>query len=177
MYIVLYIIIGILAIIALLALIAPKSYEVNRSIVINKPISEVFEYLKYIKNQDYWSPWKKKDPNMKQEFVGTDGEIGFISKWEGNKDVGTGEQDLISIQKENDRIEVQLRFFKPWKSESDAYLTVEKMDEHNTKVVWGFSGVNKVPANIFMMFFNMDKAVGKDFEEGLRDLKQILENS
>lgn len=174
MYVVLYIIIGILAIIALLALIAPKSYEVNRSIVINKPISEVFEYLKYIKNQDYWSPWKKKDPNMKQEFVGTDGEIGFISKWEGNKDVGMGEQEILGIE-HNQQITSELRFFKPWKSVSKAYIKVDEIDNAQTKVTWGFTGNNPVPMNIFMLFFNFEKTVGKDFEEGLESLKEILE--
>ena len=44
-----------------------------------------------------------------------------------------------------------------------------------TKVTWGFSGENKFPVNIFMLFYNMDKAAGKDFEEGLNSLKALLE--
>ncbi|TBV25628.1 MULTISPECIES: SRPBCC family protein [Meridianimaribacter] len=175
MIIALYVILGIIALIIILALIAPKAYDVNRSIVINAPKDEVFKYLTFIKNQNDWSPWKKKDPNMKQEFIGTDGEVGFISKWEGNKDVGTGEQELISIQKENDKIEVQLRFFKPWKSQSVGYYTVEELNTNETKVVWGFQGKNPIPFNVFMLFFNFEKAVGKDFDEGLTSLKHILE--
>lgn len=174
MYIALYIIIGLLVIVALLALIAPKTYEVNRSIIINKPVSEVFEYLKHIKNQDQWSPWKKKDPNMKQEFVGTDGEVGFISKWEGNKDVGIGEQEILGIE-HNQKISSELRFFKPWKSVSQAYIKVDETAVNQTKVTWGFTGNNPVPMNIFMLFFNFEKSVGKDFEEGLESLKAILE--
>nr|WP_321237386.1 SRPBCC family protein [uncultured Psychroserpens sp.] len=173
--IVLYII-GILVLLfILLALIAPKHYQVNRDIIIDKPLPEVFNYLKHIKNQDYWSPWKKKDPDMKQEFVGTDGEVGFIAKWDGNKEVGLGEQEIMNII-ENDRIEARLRFFKPWKSESDAVTKVEDAGQGKTKVIWGFSGSNKVPANIFMMLYNVDKHVGKDFEEGLTSLKEILES-
>jgi hypothetical protein len=42
-------------------------------------------------------------------------------------------------------------------------------------VTWGFSGKNKFPFSIMMLFMNMDKAVGKDFEEGLDNLKSILE--
>lgn len=175
MTIVLYIIGAILLIIGCLALIAPKTYHVSRSITIHQPVAQVFNYLKYIKNQDDWSPWKKKDPVMKQEFVGTDGEVGFVSKWEGNKEVGTGEQEIVSIT-ENVSINSQLRFFKPWKSQSDAYITTKAMDDDSTEVVWGFSGVNKPPSNIFFLFFNMDKTVGKDFEEGLADLKRILES-
>ncbi len=175
MFIALYIILAIAALLLILGLIAPKHYEVNRSIIVNKPVSEVFDYLKYIKNQDYWSPWKKKDPNMKQTFEGTDGEVGFISKWEGNKVVGSGEQEIKRII-ENESIESELRFLKPWKSQSDAYLRVVGLDNKQTNVTWGFSGRNKFPFSIFMLFMNMDKAVGKDFEDGLNSLKQQLEN-
>ncbi len=175
MSIFLYVLGAIVLVIIFLILIAPKKYHVNRSIDINKPIDEVFNYLKHIKNQDHWSPWKKKDPDMKQEHAGTDGEVGFVARWEGNKDVGTGEQEITRIVN-NDVIESQLRFYKPWKSQSDAYLKVEKINDNTTKVIWGFSGVNKPPSNIFFLFFNMDKTVGKDFEEGLESLKHILES-
>lgn len=171
----LYVVLTIVVLIVFLAFVAPKTYNVSRSITINKPINEVFNYLRYIKNQDEWSPWKKKDPNMKQEFTGTDGEVGFVSRWEGNKAVGIGEQEITSIT-ENKSVNSQLRFYKPWKSVSDAYLSVNEVNANTTKVVWGFAGINKPPSNIFMLFFNMDKAVGKDFEEGLNDLKQILES-
>lgn len=176
MYIAIYILIAIAILLLILGLIAPKRFEVNRSIIVNKPLSDVFDYLKYIKNQDDWSPWKKKDPNMKQTFEGTDGEVGFISKWIGNKTVGEGEQEIKRIV-ENESIETELRFLKPWKSQSDAYLRVVGLDKQQTNVTWGFSGRNKFPFSIFMLFMNMDKAVGKDFEEGLNRLKQQLENS
>ena len=56
-----YIVAAIIVLIILLAAIAPKSYNVSRSIVIDKPKEIVFPYLKMVKNQDHWSPWKKKD--------------------------------------------------------------------------------------------------------------------
>lgn len=175
MTIFLYVIAAIILLIVVLGLIAPNSYEVRRSIIINHPLPETFQYLKSIKNQNDWSPWKKKDPNMTQTFEGTDGEIGFVSKWKGNKDVGEGEQEIIAMI-ENESIDSELRFFKPWKSRSIAQLLVDKVDENQTMVTWGFSGKNPFPFNIFMLFFNFDKAVGKDFEEGLESLKKILEN-
>ena len=171
---VLYILLSIIGLLLVLALIAPKSYEVSRTIVVNKPVSEVFKFLTYLKNQEIWSPWEKKDPNMKKTFSGTDGTVGAISAWIGNKDVGEGEQEIISIE-ENKTIKSKLRFFKPWKSESDAFLRTEEVDK-GTKITWGFSGINKIPTNIFLLFTNMDKAVGKDFEEGLANLKKHLEN-
>jgi len=170
-----YIIIGILLLIVILALVAPKNYEVSRSITINKPLSEVFTYLKYLKNQDNWSPWAERDPNMKKTFIGTDGEVGCISAWESDhKQVGSGEQEIISIT-EDKEITAQLRFLKPFKSQSDAYTRVVEANG-GTKVTWGFSGKNKFPVSIMMLFMNMEKAVGSDFEQGLAKLKSILEN-
>ncbi len=171
----LYILAGIVLLILILAAIAPKTYNVSRSIEIAKPKSTVFAYLRSLKKQGEWSPWGKRDPNMEQKFTGTDGEVGSMNYWNGNKEVGEGEQEITKIV-EGERIESELRFLKPWKSTSDAYITTEEVDANTTKVAWGFSGKNKFPMTIMMLFMNMDKAVGKDFEEGLASLKGILEN-
>ncbi|MCH9661691.1 MAG: SRPBCC family protein [Bacteroidetes bacterium] len=174
MYIVIYGLAILIGIIVLLILIAPKKYQVSRSIVIDKPVSEVFQYIKQVKNQDHWSPWQKRDPNMKKTLTGVDGEVGFTTRWESDhKQVGHGEQEIKSII-ENERMESELRFLKPFKSVSNGYFTTEA-EGNGTKVTWGFYGTHKVPVNVMMMFFNMDKAVGKDFEEGLTDLKAVLE--
>ena len=171
---ILYILLALVIIIAVLSIIAPKGYNVNRSVTIDQPISTVFDFLRYLKNQEKWSPWEKKDPNMKKDFKGTDGQVGAINKWEGNKEVGTGEQEITLIA-ENEVIESRLRFFKPWKSESDAYLMVNETEGGQTNVTWGFRGKNKFPVSIMMLFMNMDKAIGKDFDEGLANLKKVLE--
>ncbi|MBI9041734.1 SRPBCC family protein [Lutibacter sp.] len=169
----LYIIVALIILIAVLHLLAPKNYDASRSIFINKPLPEVFQYLKSLKDQDNWSPWAEKDPNMNKTFTGVDGEVGCISAWVGNKDVGEGEQEITGIE-ENKEIKSQLRFLKPFKSTSNAYLRVEKEGD-GTKVIWGFTGENKFPMTIMMLFMNMDKMVGKDFEYGLNKLKGILE--
>ncbi|WP_435622694.1 SRPBCC family protein [Flagellimonas sp.] len=171
---ILYILGGIVLLILFLAIIAPKGYNVSRSIEIAKPKAEVFDSIRFLKKQDEWSPWNKKDPNMKKEFKGTDGEVGATSHWIGNKEVGEGEQEITKIV-DGERIESELRFLKPWKSTSDAFITTEAVGADKTKVTWGFSGTNKFPTSIFMLFMNMDKAVGGDFEEGLASLKSILE--
>jgi hypothetical protein len=132
------------------------------------------ENIKYLKKQQEWSPWAKRDLNMVSKFTGADGEVGAVSYWKGNKDVGEGEQEITSIV-EGERVDGQLRFLKPFKSTSDCYLTVTEKGREQTEVVWGFKGKNKFPMSIMMLFMNMDKMVGKDFEEGLMNLKGILE--
>lgn len=116
---------------------------------------------------------QKKIQQCKKTFTGTDGEVGCISAWVGNKDVGEGEQELTGIV-ENKEITTQLRFLKLFKSTSEAYVKVVE-EQQATKVICCFSGVNKFPMTIMMLFMNMDKMAGKDFEYGLQKLKEILE--
>jgi len=58
MYTLLYILMGILVLVVFLAIIAPKNYNVYRTIEVARPRAEVFEYLKYLKKQREWSPWE-----------------------------------------------------------------------------------------------------------------------
>ncbi len=175
MTIVLYILVALVVIILVLALIAPKSYDVFRTVDIDRPKNQVFEYLRFLKNQDEWSPWAKKDPNMFKKYTGTDGEVGCVSYWKGNKEVGEGQQEITRIIP-GKRVDGELRFLKPWKSTSDCYLIADDGAHGKTKVTWGFSGKNKFPISIMMLFMNMDKMIGKDFEEGLASLKTRLES-
>lgn len=172
--IILYILLGIVLLVVILAIVAPKSYDVHRSILIDKPKEMVFDHVKLIRNHKIWSPWNLKDPNMTLTYEGTDGEEGFISRWEGNKDVGAGYQTVINIVP-NERMDNHLVFLKPWKSESNGYYIFEDAAPGQTKMTWGFKGKNKFPATLFMLLYNMDKVVGKEFKEGLQTLKNHLE--
>ncbi|WP_254500404.1 hypothetical protein, partial [Salmonella enterica] len=70
----------------------------EREITINKSRQEVYDYIKYLKNQNNFSKWAKMDPAMKTEFRGTDGTVGFVSAWESaKKDVGKGEQEIKNL--------------------------------------------------------------------------------
>ncbi|QCX00323.1 polyketide cyclase [Aggregatimonas sangjinii] len=171
---ILYIVLGLFVLILVLSMMAPKTYDVSRSIEIARPKQEVFDYLRSLKKMGEWSPWEKKDPNMVKTFTGTDGEPGCVSHWVGNKEVGEGEQEIKKVVN-GERVESELRFLKPFKSTSDCYLTTEDIGNGHTKVTWGFSGNNKFPMSIMTLFKSMDSMVGKDFEEGMQSLKANLE--
>ena len=162
--------------VAAAVIFTPTHCQVEREVTINKPREEVFDYVKQLKAQKEWGPWFKKEPSMKQDFRGTDGEVGFISHWKGeNPDVGEGEQEIKRIIP-NERVETELRFIEPFESKADAYLTTEPAGEGQTKVKWGFSTEMPRPMNVMLLFVSMDEMVGPDFESGLAGLKTILES-
>ena len=171
--IVVYIIGGIIVLFLLLGLVISKDLAVTKEIVINKPQAEVFNYIKYLKNQQNYSKWATLDPNMKNEFRGTDGAPGFVNAWEGNKKVGKGEQEILALS--DGRLETELRFEKPFKSIAKATMTTEASGAAATKVTWGFTSKMNYPMNVMKLFMNMSEMVGKDFTIGLTNLKTLME--
>jgi hypothetical protein len=104
---------GIIALILLLAAFTRKKYSIERNIIVDKPAAEVFDYVKHIKNQDFYSKWVMTDPNMKKTFTGVDGTVGFIYAWDGNKQAGQGEQEIVRLE-EGKRIDTEVRFIRPF---------------------------------------------------------------
>lgn len=178
MNLILFILFGLLSLVVLLLIIAAfvkKEYAVVREITIRKPKLLVFDYLKQLKNQDSFSKWALMDPNMKKEFKGTDGTVGFVSAWESKeKNVGKGEQEIMKIT-EGERIDFEIRFIKPFAGIANAYLSTESLSENETKVIWGFDSKMNFPMNLMLPLMNMDKVVGNDLGTGLTNLKNILE--
>ncbi len=164
----------IIVLLLVLALFIKKDYSVERSVTINKPVDEVFEFVKYLKNQDHYSVWAKMDPDMTQEYRGTDGTVGFVSAWEGNKDVGKGEQTIVGIT-DGERIDYALHFMEPYEGHADAYMTTEAIMEDQTQVAWGFTGRMPYPMNLMRVFMNMEEMIGNDLQGGLDNLKELLE--
>ena len=172
--IVLYIILGLIGLLLLAGLFISKDLQANKEIVINKPVDEVFGFIKYLKNQQLYSKWAALDADMKNEYNGIDGQPGFVNHWVGNKKVGEGEQEITAIE-EGKAIYTDLRFIKPFKSFAKVKMTAEAIDANSTKVSWGFQSKMNYPLNIMKLFMNMNEMIGKDFSTGLANLKNLLE--
>lgn len=170
------IVVGIMIAIPLIvALFVKKEFAVEREIEINRPKAEVFDYIKFIKNQDNYSKWNKIDPNMTKTYKGTDGTVGFVSAWESkNKNIGVGEQEILKIT-EGKRIDMKLRFKIPFETQNEAYMITDDAGNNKTKVKWGFKGTFLYPMNLMGLCMDIDKEIGGDLEVGLKNLKTILE--
>jgi hypothetical protein len=147
--------------------------KIEKSIEIGRSSKEVFEYLKYTRNQDNFSVWNMADPSMKKDYRGTDGTVGYIYSWDStNKNVGAGEQETIGID-EGKKILYELRFFRPMRNVGRSYFLINGKGEYSTSVVWIFDSPSKFPYSLLAPLFK--KMMGKDLEKGLTNLKTILE--
>ncbi len=133
----------------------------------------MFEYIKHIKNQDYYSKWVMADPNMHKTFTGTDGTIGFIYAWNSEKKGGEGKQEITGLA-EHERITTEIRFVRPFKTVAHTYQTTQTLINHSTKVVWGMTSTSPYPLNLMTAL--LKGGLAKDLDVSLNNLKQNLEH-
>jgi len=173
--VILLIVLGLVVLLAIVAMFLKKKYSVEREVIINKSVADVFKYVKLLKNQENYAVWSKRDVNVRRDFKGTDATVGFTSSWSSDvKEVGVGEQEIKNIVA-NKRIDTELRFMKPMKAVCQAYIATESAGTNKAKVKWGFSGKMCYPMNLMLACTKMEKMMGKDLEDGLLNLKMILE--
>jgi hypothetical protein len=72
------------------------------------------------------------------------------------------------------RVVIHLNFLKPFKCQNTAEFTMVPQGDA-TQVTWSMEGRAPFVAKIMHVFMDMDKMIGKDFEEGLNNLKALAE--
>jgi uncharacterized protein YndB with AHSA1/START domain len=110
-----------------------KNHYVNREIIINAPRQKVFDFLRLLKNQEQFNKWAKAGKDRKEETKGTDGTVGFIYSWSGDKSAGKGEKEIMKIV-EGKRIETEIRFEKPMRISAWVIMETESLSDNQTKV-------------------------------------------
>jgi len=173
-----YILIAIVVLIVILLIAAAASadsYIIEREIIINRPNDVVFDYIKYLNNQEHFNKWVMTDPNAKKTLTGIDGTVGYIYAWESNdKQLGKGEQEIIDIIDEQ-QVDTEVRFEKPFKAISHASFMTSVTANNYTRVQWIFKGTRNYPMKIMHLVLNLKKMLGKDMQISLDNLKTILE--
>ncbi len=172
------VLIGLIAVLLIVALFIPEQILVKREIAINKNQIEVFDYVKHLKNQEKYGVWWKADPKMKITASGIDGTVGYIHAWKSMDDnVGEGQQKIMSLNEDSTscKMEIELKFIKPFKSNNPSYMSTESISKNTTNVTWAITNNMPYPMNLLGAVMNMEKMLGDDLEQGLKNLKVILE--
>jgi hypothetical protein len=168
-----------LAVVVALALITglflPKDYAVSRTVTIERSNTDVFEYARMTRNQEDYSVWWKMDPNQVNTYTGEDGTVGFVAAWTSELDsVGSGEEEIIALE-EGKRIGFALRFKEPFESQASSEMLFASTDSTTTQLTWNFNGNMAYPFNVMQLFMSMEDMLGSDIQEGLNNMKAILE--
>ncbi|MDQ2660093.1 MAG: SRPBCC family protein, partial [Verrucomicrobiota bacterium] len=147
-------------------------FRIARSATISAPPENVFAHVNDLHLFQDWSPWAKKEPEAEMSFSGPRTGAGAACTWRGKK-VGEGSMTLTE-SRENKLVRFRLEFVKPFAVTNTAEFNFIAHGPQ-TEVTWSMSGESRFLCKAIGLFVNMDKMCGRDFEQGLANLRAIAE--
>lgn len=164
---------GLIAILVVIGLFLPASIEVERSISIDAPATEVYAVVSDFRRFNDWSPWYELDPQASYSISEPASGVGATFAWESeDPSVGSGSQQIIELEP-NRLVRVNLDFGA--QGMAIASYELQPLGEQSTRITWSMEtdfGYDLVGRYVGLM---IDDWVGRDYEKGLARLKAIVE--
>lgn len=162
-----------IAIVLVLAATKPDRFSVRREITVQAPAEKIFPLINDFHQWVAWSPYEHRDPALKRTYSGMESGKGAVYAWDGNNNVGSGRMEILESAAPS-KIVIQLDFFKPFEGHNTAEFTMLPQGDA-THVSWLMHGPAPLMNRLMQVFMNLDKMIGKDFEAGLVNLKNVTE--
>ena len=152
----------------------PDTFRISRSAVMDAAPEAIYPQINDFHSWEAWSPCARLDPDQTTTYEGSPLGAGAITSWSGNKKVGSGKMKIVESS-QNERVRIKIQFIKPMKAINDVQFDLRPVGE-KTEVAWTMSGRHDFMGKAFSAFMDMDKMVGGQFEQGLANLKAIVES-
>lgn len=153
----------------------PDTFDVARSTHIAAPPEAIFPMINDLRKFATWSPYDKKDPDMKRTFSGPDSGEGQRYDWDGDANVGKGWL-VIAGSTAPSKVDIDLNMLKPMHAKNLVVFTLAP-EGGTTKVTWAMQGQLPLFAKVLHLFVDMDRMCGDDFQAGLASLKAMVEGA
>jgi uncharacterized protein YndB with AHSA1/START domain len=151
----------------------PDTFRVQRSLTIDAQPDKIFSLIQDLQGWTAWSPYEKKDPNMKRLHSGARMGKGAVYEWDGDKNVGKGRMEIVDTTPPQ-KVVIKLDFFSPFEAHNMAEFTMQPQGG-GTAVTWAMHGPNLFVGKVIGLFLDMDKMIGNDFADGLKNVKAVAE--
>ena len=96
----------------------PEGFRIERTAQIGAPPEDVFSIMNNLREWGRWSPYDKRDPNMKKTFEGPAAGPGATYTWNGNNEVGEGRMTIVN-SKPGEVVTMKLEFSRPFKATNE----------------------------------------------------------
>ena len=147
------------------------AFEMSRSTTIAAAPERIHALLDDFHAWREWSPWEELDPDLQRTYTGPDQGVGAHYAWSGNKKAGQGTMEIIESTPSS--VAVDLRFLKPFEATNVTRFDLAPSGA-GTAVVWTMTGERGALMGLMGKLY-FDKAIGKDFDRGLAQLKSAAE--
>ena len=167
------IVVLVVAVFAAIASQQPADFTISRSATIAATPAKIVPHINNLHAWQAWSPWAKLDPAAANSYEGPEHGVGAIMRWAGNMQVGAGSM-TITESKPSSFVAMTLDMTKPLTASNRVTFTLAP-EGTGTRVTWSMSGTRNFVAKAMSVLFNCDTMVGGQFDQGLANLKAVVE--
>jgi Polyketide cyclase / dehydrase and lipid transport len=153
----------------------PNDFRVQRSASIKAAPETIFPHINDLHAFNTWNPFNKKDPNIKGSYSGAANGAGAAYAFEGNKDVGRGRIEITDSRPASE-VRMSLHILAPMEGRNVVEFLLKPESGQATRVTWAIQGPMPYISKVLSLFCDMEAMIGKEFENGLADLKAIVEH-
>ncbi len=169
--------IGIVALLVLFLVVGfllPREVRVERSVEIDASPKEVFAMVNDFRQFNRWQPWHRIDPATRYVFEGPAIGAGSRMLWySDHPQVGDGMQEIVESLPYS-KVRALLDFGTGGKAYADYLIDAQEGGSALTWTMETDMGGNPLGRYVGLM---MDGMIGPSYEQGLSNLKAILESA
>ncbi|OED43553.1 hypothetical protein AB833_03560 [Chromatiales bacterium (ex Bugula neritina AB1)] len=160
-------------VLAIIGMLLPREVSVARSIDISASADKIFPHFNNLEKTIAWSPWLHHDPHTKNTFNDIPEGVGAVMEWHSDhQKVGSGRMEITdSIPDESIAVALD---FGDMGSATAAWNLEPAGDE--TTATWSMTtdmGADPVGRLFGVM---MKKWIAADYDQGLKNLKELVES-
>ena len=153
------------------AFFLPSKLKVGRSITIKAAPAVVFDQLQTFRKWEAWAPWFQRDRFLVKDFSGAESGTGSVMTWSSKKE-GDGMITMVSASLTSG-LRMAVSFGDS--GEANTWFNLRESGAEETEITWSFEA--DFGYNMGRRYFGLmlRGAVERDLEEGLANLKALLE--
>jgi effector-binding domain-containing protein len=144
--------------------------NVDSTIDIAAPTERILDVLVDFNTWPIWSPWLYVEPETLVTYRGEVGKTGHGYDWQGTK---TGSGGMTLLNSSASRVDCDLHFLKPFKSEAEVAFDLQPLEDGQSRVTWYMK--SSLPFFMLWMKPMMLGMIKSDYNRGLSLLKDYIE--
>jgi hypothetical protein len=152
----------------------PDSFRVQRSTSMKASPEKIFPLVNDLKSFNTWNPFNKKDPGVRGSYSGAASGPGAAYAFEGDRNVGRGRIEITDSRPASE-VRMNLHMLSPMEGRNVVEFSLKPEGGEATRVTWAIQGPMPYVSKVLSLFVDMDAMIGREFEQGLADLRKIVE--
>lgn len=171
MRVVFYVLCGLITLFVAGAFFLPREVRVTRTAVIRAAPAAVYAELESLKRWEAWGPWFQREKFLEKEYSGPDAGPGALLAWK-SKNEGEGKVKIVTAQAPH-TVRAAVDFGEG--GEAELSFDLNGTGDGTTEVQWTLTA--DFGQNMARRYFGLilTRLAGRDLDEGLANLKALLE--